>query len=198
MVTMRSAEVRRSTTETDVRLSLSLDGSGKSNIDTGIGFLDHMLGHLAKHSLINLDVSARGDLHVDPHHTVEDVALALGQALQEALGDKRGINRMGSAHVPMDEALAFAAVDISGRPYAVSEAAWACPEVGGLPVSLVLHFFESMAAAAHINLHTRVVYGRDDHHKAEALFKAVGRALGIAVKVDPHRQGTIPSTKGAL
>jgi imidazoleglycerol-phosphate dehydratase len=195
---MRTAKVNRETKETKIQLSLDIDGSGQYQIETGIGFLDHMLTHVAAHGLFDLTVQATGDLHVDPHHTVEDVALALGQAFAEALGDKAGLVRMGSAAVPMDEALAFVAVDLSGRPYCVAEVAGAGSSVGSIPVTLIPHFFESFAVAAKANVHARVLYGRDDHHKAEALFKALGRALDAATRLDPRRGGAIPSTKGTL
>jgi imidazoleglycerol-phosphate dehydratase len=195
---MRNATIARKTNETDVIVELNVDGSGKHSIATGIGFLDHMLAHLAVHGLFDLTVKARGDLEVDPHHTVEDVALALGAAFDEALGEKKGLVRMGSAYVPMDEALAFAAVDLSGRPYAVIDAGFSAPAVGGIPASLFAHFFESFAVTARCNLHARVLYGHDDHHKAEALFKALARALGAATQLDPRRAGTVPSTKGKL
>jgi imidazoleglycerol-phosphate dehydratase len=195
---MRIAEVQRQTRETNVQITLDLDGSGTHTVATGIGFLDHMLSHVAVHGLFDLTVQASGDLHVDPHHTVEDVALALGQAFAEALGDKAGIVRMGSATVPMDEALAFVAIDLSGRPYCVVEVAWNGPTVGSIPATLIPHFVESFAVAARANVHARVLYGRDDHHKAEALFKALGRALDAATRPDPRRGGAIPSTKGTL
>jgi imidazoleglycerol-phosphate dehydratase len=195
---MRTATLRRQTNETDIQLSLNLDGDGQHDIATGIGFLDHMLAHVAVHGLFDLTVKGTGDLHVDAHHTVEDTALLLGQALAEALGDKRGIARMGSAYVPMDEALAFVAIDLSGRPYAVVHADWHSPSIGQLPTSLVPHFFESLAAAARANVHARVEYGRDDHHQAEALYKALGRALDMATATDPRRVGQLPSTKGVL
>jgi imidazoleglycerol-phosphate dehydratase len=195
---MRTAAIKRQTRETDIALTLALDGTGQYQIETGIGFLDHMLTHVAAHGLFDLTVQATGDLHVDPHHTVEDVALVLGQAFAEALGDKAGIVRMGSAYVPMDEALAFVAVDLSGRPYCVAEVAWTGPTVGGIPVTLIPHFIESFAVAAKANVHARVLYGRDDHHKAEALFKALGRALDMATRPDPRRGEAIPSTKGTL
>ena len=195
---MRTAAIKRQTHETDIVLTLALDGTGQYQIETGIGFLDHMLTHVAAHGLFDLTVQAKGDLHIDPHHTVEDVALVLGQAFAEALGDKAGIARMGSAYVPMDEALAFVAVDLSGRPYCVAEVAWTGSTVGGIPATLIPHFFESFAVAAKANVHARVLYGKDDHHKAEALFKALGRALDVATQKDPRRRGTIPSTKGAL
>ena len=192
----RTAKIQRSTTETQIELELNLDGSGSSQIRTGVGFLDHMLSLVAAHGMFDLTVRATGDLHIDPHHTVEDVALVLGQAFAEALGDKAGIVRMGSAYVPMDEALAFVSVDLSGRPYCVAEAEWAGPSVGGIPVTLIPHMFESFAVTARANMHARVLYGRDDHHKAEALFKALGRALDVAVRLDPRRGEEIPSTKG--
>jgi imidazoleglycerol-phosphate dehydratase len=157
-----------------------------------------MLSHVAVHGLFDLTVQASGDLYVDAHHTVEDVALVLGQAFDQALGKRAGIVRSGSAFMPMDEALAFVAVDLSGRPYAVTQVQWNGTRVGGLPVSLFAHFFQSWAVAARANLHARVFYGRDDHHQAEALFKALGRALDAAVRLDPRRGQAIPSTKGAL
>ena len=195
---MRTATVHRETKETRVRVSLSLDGTGQHEIETGIGFLDHMLSHIAAHGLFDLTVQAEGDLHVDTHHTVEDVALVLGQAFDEALGNRAGIVRMGSVTVPMDETLASVSVDLSGRPYCVFEAAWAGPDVGGIPVTLVQHFVESFAFTARANVHARVLYGRDDHHMAEALFKALGRALDAATRLDARRAGTVPSTKGVL
>ncbi len=195
---MRNATVHRHTNETDIQVALNLDGAGQHDISTGIGFLDHMLAHIAVHGLFDLTVKAAGDLEVDAHHTIEDTALALGQALAEALGDKRGLVRVGSAFVPMDESLAFVAVDLSGRPYAVVDAAWHGPSIGQFPTSMVGHFFESLAAAARANVHARVEYGRDDHHQAEALFKALGRALDAATALDPRRAGQLPSTKGTL
>jgi imidazoleglycerol-phosphate dehydratase len=195
---MRTAEIQQTTNETDIHVRLSLDGSGAHEIATGVGFLDHMLSHVAVHGLFDINLTARGDLHIDSHHTIEDCALALGQALSEALGDRKGIVRMGSAYVPMDEALAFVAIDLSGRPYTVFEATWRAPMIGQLPTSLVGHFFESLAVAARMNLHARVLYGRDDHHQAEALFKAFGRALDTATQFDPRRSGVVPSTKGTL
>jgi imidazoleglycerol-phosphate dehydratase len=195
---MRTSAIHRKTRETDIALTLDLDGIGRHEIATGIGFLDHLLTHVAVHGLFDLTVRATGDLHIDAHHTIEDTALALGQAFAEALGDKQGIVRVGAAYVPMDEALAFVAVDVSGRPYAVAEAAWHGPAIGQFPTSLVAHFLESFANTARANVHARVLYGRDDHHQAEALFKALGRALDIATRIDPRRAGAIPSTKGTL
>jgi imidazoleglycerol-phosphate dehydratase len=195
---MRTSTLSRKTSETDIMLSINLDGSGRANIATGVGFLDHMLRHVAVHGLFDLDVKAAGDLEIDPHHTVEDVGIVLGQAFDQALGDRQGLVRMGSAYAPMDEALAFIAVDLSGRPYAVIRAAWHTPSLGLLPTALIQHFLESFAFNAKLNLHARVEYGRDDHHQAEALFKALGRALDAATAIDPHRSGTVPSTKGTL
>ncbi len=195
---MRTSTIHRQTAETDITLSLNLDGSGRHDVATGVGFLDHLLTHVAVHGLFDLTVKAAGDLHIDPHHTIEDAALVLGQAFAEALGDKQGLVRMGSAYVPMDEALAFVAVDLSGRPYAVVEAAWHGPAIGQFPTSLIAHFVESFAVTAKANVHARVLYGRDDHHQAEALFKALGRALDAATQIDPRRAGSVPSTKGVL
>ncbi len=195
---MRRHEIHRKTNETDIRLSLNLDGSGITQVRTGIGFLDHMLHHVAVHGLFDLKLEAVGDLEIDAHHTAEDCAIVLGQAFDAALGDRKGIVRMGSFYVPMDESLAFVAVDFSGRPYAVIEAEWNSPAIGTLPTSLVPHILESFAVHAKCNLHARVLYGRDDHHKAEALFKALGRALDAAVRFDPRRANAIPSTKGTL
>jgi imidazoleglycerol-phosphate dehydratase len=195
---MRTSTISRTTTETNITLSLNLDGSGKASIATGVGFLDHVLRHIAVHGLFDLNVKATGDLEIDPHHTVEDVGIVLGQAFDQALGDRKGIVRMGSATVPMDEALAFIAVDLSGRPYAKIQAEWHAPSIGLLPTALIPHFLESFAFNAKINLHARVEYGRDDHHQAEALFKALGRALDAATLIDPRRAGSVPSTKGIL
>jgi len=195
---MRTSTIRRQTEETEIQITLALEGCGQHEIETGIGFLDHMLTHVAVHGLFDLTVHAQGDLHVDPHHTIEDAALTLGRAFDQALGDRAGIVRIGWAYAPMDETLAFVAVDLSGRPYCVTEMVWTGPTVGGLPVTLIPHFFESFAAAARANVHARVLYGRDDHHRAEALFKALGRALDAATELDPRRGGTIPSTKGVL
>jgi imidazoleglycerol-phosphate dehydratase len=195
---MRISEIQRQTLETSIQLRLNLDGSGIHTIQTGIGFLDHLLTHLAVHGLFDLELTAQGDSHIDPHHTIEDCALALGQAFDQALGRRAGINRMGSAYVPMDEALAFIAIDLSGRPYCVVEADWHSPTIGNVPTSLLPHFLESFAITGQLNLHARVLYGRDDHHQAEALFKALGRALESAVRLDPRRGNNVPSTKGSL
>jgi imidazoleglycerol-phosphate dehydratase len=178
-------------------VTLDLDGEGYCQVDTGLGFLDHMLAQLATHGLFDLWVRASGDLEVDEHHTVEDVAIGLGQALDRALGERRGIVRMGQAYAPLDEALARVVVDLSGRPYAVIDAEFATPSLGAVATDLIIHFLETLAFQARISLHARVLYGRNDHHKAEALFKALGRALDAATRLDPRRQG-VPSTKGVL
>ena len=195
---MRSAHIQRETRETQVEVDVKLDGSGQYSVDTGIGFLDHMLSHIAVHGLFDLTVKAIGDLEVDAHHTVEDVALALGEAFDSALGRRKGIVRMGSAFVPMDESLGFVAVDLSGRPYAVVDISWTTSSISTIPVTLLEHFFKSFSVSARANIHVRLLYGHDDHHKAEALFKALGRALDAATQVDSRRGQTIPSTKGVL
>ena len=194
---MRTATITRKTNETDISIKLNLDGTGKHAIATGIGFLDHILTHIAVHGLFDLTIKAAGDLHIDVHHTVEDVALVLGSAFDQALGDRRGIVRMASYYAPMDETLAFVALDLSGRPYAVIDAEWGPAPVGQIPTSLFTHFLESFAVNARCNLHARVLYGGDDHHKAEALFKALARALDAATIID-KRRNSIPSTKGTL
>jgi imidazoleglycerol-phosphate dehydratase len=193
----RTATIYRKTNETEITVSLNIDGTGQAEIDTGIGFLDHMLHHIAVHGLFDLAVKATGDLHVDEHHTVEDIALVLGQAFGEALGDKKGIMRTAHAYVPMDETLALVVIDLSGRPYSVIDVEWHTAAVGGVASTLFEHFFESFAVTCHCNLHAQVLYGRDDHHKAESLFKALGRALDAATQLDPRRGG-VPSTKGTL
>ncbi len=193
----RIAEIKRDTKETQIELSLNLDGAGKADINSGIGFYDHMLGHIALHGKFDLRVGAKGDLHIDAHHCVEDIAICLGKAIDEALGARAGIQRMGAAYVPMDEALARVVIDLSGRPYAVIQADFKTPMMGQMPTDLVEHALETIAAHARMNLHAEVLYGRNDHHKAEALFKAFGRALAQAVARDPGRPG-IPSTKGTL
>ena len=197
---MRIATLERKTSETHVQVTLNLDGSGRNDVSTGVGFLDHLLRHVAVHGLFDLTVRATGDLEIDLHHTVEDVALTLGACLDQAASDRKGIVRMGHAYVPMDEALAFVAVDLSGRPYSVVKGEWSAPFIGSqnVPTTLIPHFLESLAAAGRLNLHARVLYGRDDHHKAEALFKALGRALEMAIRIEPRRATQIPSTKGVL
>lgn len=193
----RQARITRQTRETEVTVALDLDGRGRYEIDTGLGFLDHLLAQLAAHGLFDLTVQARGDLEIDEHHTVEDVAIVLGQALDQALGDRRGIARMGHAYAPLDEALAHVAIDLSGRPYAITDVQFSLARIGTLSSDLVIHFLETLAFHGRLTLHARLLSGRNDHHKAEALFKALGRALDAATRLDPRRQG-IPSTKGAL
>jgi imidazoleglycerol-phosphate dehydratase len=195
---VRQASLARSTRETRIVLDLSLEGSGQADIETGLPFFDHMLTQIAVHGLFDLHLRASGDLQVDAHHTVEDVALALGKAFDQALGERTGIVRAASAYFPMDEALAFVAVDLSGRPYAVIQAGWKTPAIGPIPTSLFDHFFESFAVVARCNLHARILYGRDDHHQAEALFKAFARAMDAATQIDLRRAGRIPSSKGLL
>ena len=194
----RKVTVSRKTAETEIELTLDLDGTGKFVTDTGIGFFDHMLSHIAKHGVFDLEVRAKGDLHVDQHHTVEDCGIALGDAFAEALGDKAGIVRAGSAYMPLDEALAFAAVDLSGRPYTVVDMRLLGQEVGGMKPDLLDHFLESFANTAKMNLHVKTLAGANDHHKAEACFKALARALDAACRVDPRRGGDVPSTKGTI
>jgi imidazoleglycerol-phosphate dehydratase len=195
---MRKAEIQRKTNETDISISLNLDGSGKAKIQTGIGFFDHMLAQITVHGLFDLDLQAQGDLHIDAHHTVEDCGLALGEAIYQALGERRGIVRMAEAAVPMDDALARVILDLSGRPYSVITTNWVSPDVGGIATSLLEHFFESLAITSRINLHLNILYGKDNHHMAEALFKAFARALDAATQLDPRRVDRIPSSKGQL
>ena len=196
-MTDRKAEIRRNTKETEIELFLHLDGSGQADIQTGIGFYDHLLHHLAVHGMVDLRVHAVGDLHIDAHHSIEDIAICLGRAIDEALVSRRGIQRMGTAYAPMDETLARVVIDLSGRPYAVVNADFATAAIGQMPTDLVIHALETVAVHAKMNLHAVILYGRNDHHKAEALFKALGRALSQAVAIHPQRQG-IPSTKGTL
>jgi imidazoleglycerol-phosphate dehydratase len=195
---MRIASVTRKTRETDIQVELNLDGSGNYEIDTGIGFFDHMLTQIAVHGLCDLVIKAEGDLHIDAHHTVEDCGLAFGEAFKDALGDKRGIVRFGSAIVPMDDALGQVVIDLSGRPYAVIKSIWISPVVGGLPTSLLEHFFESFAASSRSNLHLLVHHGRDNHHIAESLFKALAIALAEAASFRSRGSGMLPSTKEVL
>ena len=194
----RSATIHRRTGETDVRLSLTIDGAGSASVSTGVGFLDHMLTLFAKHGLFDITIEAQGDLQIDEHHTAEDVCICLGQALDQALGERRGIVRTAHSYVPMDEALGFVALDLGGRAYAVFEAEFATPRVGQLGTDLIAQQFESIATHGRLNLHARVLYGRNDHHKVEALFKALGRALDAATRIDERAQGAVPSTKGTL
>jgi len=194
----RTATIQRKTKETDIKLTLDLDGAGDVRADTGVGFLDHMLDHLGKHSMSDITVTATGDLKVDDHHTVEDVAICLGQALVQALGDKAGIARYGSASVPMDETLANVAIDLSGRPAVVFNVCFGGPKIGAFDTQLVEEFLRRLAATAGMNLHVNVPYGANDHHIAEAIFKALAQALRAAKEIDPERKGQVPSTKGTL
>ena len=194
---MRDSSIERKTKETDIKLSLSLDGKGDSDIDTGIGFFDHVLSSFAKHGFFDLSIKAVGDLEVDGHHTVEDCGIVLGSAIKEAVGDKKGINRFGYFILPMDDALVLCAVDLCGRPYFVMDGEFTGPFVGDLDTQLIKEFFYSVSYAADMNLHLRIISGENDHHVIEAMFKAFGKALDMAVKYD-ERQTGIPSTKGSL
>jgi imidazoleglycerol-phosphate dehydratase len=194
----RHAEITRETAETAIRVALTLDGTGQAEIATGIGFLDHMLTALARHSLIDMTVAAKGDLHIDFHHTAEDVGIVIGQALKKALGDKRGIRRYGAALLPMDEALAECAIDISGRPFLAWSVPFARDKVGEMDTELFEEFFRALAFNAGITLHMTLKAGTNAHHVAEACFKAAARALRAATEPDPRAGGAIPSTKGVL
>lgn len=194
----RTSSIDRKTKETQIRLSLDLDGKGAAQVKTGVGFFDHMLDLLAKHSLIDLTVDANGDLHVDQHHTVEDVGICLGQALEKAVGDKRGIYRYGWAIVPMDESLAQIALDLSGRPAFVMNVPFKGPLIGEFAVELVEEFFKAVATTAKMNLHVHVPYGSNNHHMAEAIFKGFAKALRQAVSIDERARDSVPSTKGSL
>lgn len=194
----RSAVVERTTTETKVRVSADLDGTGAYDIDTGVGFLDHMLEQLARHSLIDITLRATGDLHIDAHHTTEDVGITLGQAVARALGDRRGIVRYGEAAVPMDETLTRVALDLSGRPYLVWRVAFGSDKIGEMDTELFREWFRGFAQAAGATLHIETMYGINNHHIAESCFKALARALRAAVAVDPRRADAVPSTKGTL
>ena len=195
---MRRAEVTRETAETTITIEVNLDGAGVSDCATGIGFFDHMLDQIARHSLIDLTVRAKGDLHIDDHHTVEDTGIVLGQALAEAVGDKRGIRRYGANLLPMDEALVRAALDLSGRPFLVWDLPLPTAKIGTFDTELVREFFTAFAMNARMTLHVTKLAGENSHHIAEAAFKAVARALREAVEADPRRAGALPSTKGAL
>ncbi|MFA6134631.1 MAG: imidazoleglycerol-phosphate dehydratase HisB [Phycisphaerae bacterium] len=194
----RSAKIIRKTRETQIELSLDLDGTGQVTASTGVGFLDHMLDHLGKHSACDIAITARGDLQVDDHHTTEDVGICLGQALAQTLGDKAGICRYGAASVPMDEALANVAIDLSGRAAIVFNVRFAGGKIGTFDTQLIEEFLRRLATVAGINLHVNVPYGANDHHIAEAIFKAFAQALRAAKAIDPSRKGQVPSTKGSL
>lgn len=194
----RTATIARRTGETDITLTLNVDGSGKAEAATGVGFLDHMLTLWAKHGLFDIEARCTGDLHIDEHHSAEDVCICLGQALNSALSERRGLVRTAHSYVPMDEALALVAVDLGGRPYCVVQADFITPRVGQLGTDLIAHLLESVAFHGRLNLHAQVLYGRNDHHKVEAIFKAFGRALDAATRIDERLAGSVPSTKGVL
>ncbi|MBI1868149.1 MAG: imidazoleglycerol-phosphate dehydratase HisB [Methylocystis sp.] len=195
---MRSAKIERTTKETRISVAVDLDGTGKSVIATGVGFFDHMLDQLARHAPLDLELEAKGDLHIDAHHTVEDVGIALGQAVDKALGERKGIARYGEAHVPLDEALSRVVVDVSGRPFLVFDVAFAADKIGDFDTELVREFFQAFAANARIGLHVESLKGANSHHIAESCFKGLARALGKAVAIDARRPGDVPSTKGTL
>ena len=195
---MRTGTVHRSTNETSIDVTVNLDGTGVYTVSTGIGFLDHMLEQLSRHSLIDLTVTAIGDLHIDQHHTTEDTGLAIGEAIAKALGDKRGIVRYGSAYAPMDETLTRVALDISGRPYFVWNATFTTPRLGEWDTELIEHWFHSFSQTAGLTLHVECLYGQNNHHIVESCYKALARALRQAVEIDPRKADSIPSTKGVL
>ncbi|WP_447760077.1 imidazoleglycerol-phosphate dehydratase HisB [Sphingopyxis panaciterrae] len=195
---MRTATVQRTTKETDIAISVNLDGTGDYSVSTGIGFLDHMVEQLSRHSLIDIAMQVKGDLHIDQHHTVEDSALALGEAVSKALGDKRGIARYGEAHAPMDETLTRCVLDISGRPYCVWKSGFSQPRLGEMDTEMFPHWFASFAQTAGITLHIETLYGDNNHHIAESMYKALARALRQAIEIDPRKGDAIPSTKGVL
>nr|WP_321455184.1 imidazoleglycerol-phosphate dehydratase HisB [uncultured Cohaesibacter sp.] len=195
---MRTASITRKTNETDISLSINLDGTGTYSIDTGVGFLDHMIDQLSRHSLIDMTIKAKGDLHIDAHHTTEDIGIALGQAFKKALGDKKGITRYADVHLPMDEVMTRAAVDVSGRPFLVWDVTFSRDKVGDFDTELFEEFFRAFAQNAGITLHIATLYGTNNHHIAETCFKAVARALRMAVEVDPRQADRVPSTKGTL
>jgi imidazoleglycerol-phosphate dehydratase len=195
---MRKGSVKRATKETDIEVAVDLDGKGMSNVSTGIGFFDHMLDLLARHSRIDIMVKAKGDLHIDHHHTTEDVGIALGQAVKQALGDMKGITRYADVHVPMDEALTRVAIDVSGRPFLVFKATFGRDKVGEFDTELVNEWFQAFTMNAGVTLHVETLYGSNDHHIAESCFKGLARALRAALAIDPRAANEIPSTKGSL
>jgi len=195
---MRRATIKRKTRETDIAVTVDLDGVGKASIATGVGFFDHMLDQIARHSLIDLTIKAKGDLHIDQHHTVEDVGIALGAAVREALGDRKGITRYADVHLPMDEAMTRVAIDISGRPYLVWKVDFTRGKIGEMDSELFREFFQAFAQNAAITLHVENLYGENNHHIAETCFKALARALRAAVAIDPRQPEAVPSTKGSL
>ena len=194
----RTASLHRKTNETDIQLSLNLDGNGQVEVSTGVGFLDHMLDLFGRHANIDLSVEAKGDLHIDFHHTTEDIGIVLGQALKEALGDKAGIHRYGSFYLPMDEALSRVVIDLSNRPFLVWKTDFPSPKIGEMDTELFREFFQAFASAAGATLHVETLYGVNSHHIAESCFKGLGRALREAIAIDPAIEGRVPSTKGAL
>jgi imidazoleglycerol-phosphate dehydratase len=195
---MRRARITRTTAETDITVEIALDGTGSYANSTGVGFFDHMLDQLSRHALIDMTVTAKGDLHIDDHHTVEDTGIALGQALTQAMGDKRGIRRYGACLLPMDDALVRAALDLSGRPFLVWDVAMPTPRIGTFDTELVREFFQALSTHGGITLHVDLLHGVNSHHIAEAAFKAVARALRDALEVDPRKADAVPSTKGTL
>jgi imidazoleglycerol-phosphate dehydratase len=198
MATERTARINRKTQETDIAVEVNLDGTGAYDVSTGIGFLDHMIEQFSRHSLIDISCRIVGDLHVDQHHTTEDSAIAIGEAISQALGNKAGIGRYGNAYSPMDETLARVALDISGRPYLVWKAAFSQPRLGEMDTELFEHWFHSIAHAVGITLHIELLYGQNNHHIVEAIYKGFARAMRQAVELDPRKGGAIPSTKGLL
>ena len=195
---MRRATITRKTNETEITVSVNLDGAGIARVSTGIGFFDHMLEQVARHSGIGLEISATGDLHIDMHHTVEDTGIALGQAVRQALGDRKGIGRYADVHLPMDETLTRVAIDVSGRPFLVFKAEFTAPKIGEFDTELVREFFQAFAMNAGITLHVETLYGANSHHIAESCFKGLARVLRAAIAVDERRKDEIPSTKGSL
>lgn len=194
----RTAKISRKTNETEISVSVSIDGTGKSDIKTGVGFFDHMLDQLSRHSLIDMTINAKGDLHIDDHHTVEDTGIAIGQALAQAMGERRGIMRYASLDLAMDETLTRAAIDVSGRPYLVWNVAFSSPKIGTFDTELVREFFHALAQNAGVTLHVTNHYGANNHHIAETCFKAVARVLRAALESDPRQPNAVPSTKGSL
>ena len=195
---MRTAKLSRATKETRIEVEVTIDGTGQVDISTGVGFFDHMLEQLARHSLMDLKIKAEGDLHIDFHHTVEDVGIALGQTLRQAMGDLRGITRYADVHLPMDETMTRVALDVSGRAFLVFRTEFHAPKIGEFDTQLVREFFQAFAMNAGITLHIETLYGVNDHHISESCFKGVARALGSALQIDPRQQGRVPSTKGTL
>lgn len=195
---MRKASIERNTKETEISVSVNIDGTGQADITTGIGFLDHMLEQVARHSLMDVTLKAKGDLHVDQHHTTEDSGIALGQAVAKALGDKKGITRFASAYLPMDEALTRVSLDVSGRPYLVWNVTFSRPKIGDMDTELFQEWFQAFAQNAGITLHVENLYGDNNHHIIESCYKGLARALGTALAIDPRQKGLVPSTKGTL